>query len=186
MNPRYDHRTTEARWQRTWEDTGIYRSTVDWTRPKHYAITMLPYPSGDLHIGHWYAMTPSDARARYMRMKGYNVLFPMGFDAFGLPAENAAVQANIHPWTWTCANIERDAAPVAIDGHDDRLVPGGGLLHPSTTDGPNGSSPGATRPDSPTGERRWSTGRPPSRRCSPTSRSSTARTSGPASPWCSG
>ena len=97
----------EARWRQVWDDTGIYRSSVDWGRPKHYALTMLPYPSGDLHIGHWYAMTPSDARARYMRMKGYNVLFPMGFDAFGLPAENAAVQANIHPWKWTYANIER-------------------------------------------------------------------------------
>ena len=97
----------EARWRQVWDDTGIYRSAVDWDRPKHYALTMLPYPSGDLHIGHWYAMTPSDARARYMRMKGYNVLFPMGFDAFGLPAENAAVQANIHPWKWTYANIER-------------------------------------------------------------------------------
>ncbi len=107
VNHRYDHQTVEARWQKTWEDSGIYRSRVDWTKPKHYALTMLPYPSGDLHIGHWYAMTPSDARARYMRMKGYNVLFPMGFDAFGLPAENAAVQANIHPWTWTYSNIER-------------------------------------------------------------------------------
>ena len=68
---------------------------------------MLPYPSGDLHIGHWYAMTPSDARARFMRMNGYNVLFPMGFDAFGLPAENAAIKHNIHPKKWTYANIER-------------------------------------------------------------------------------
>lgn len=106
-NQRYDHGRVEARWQEVWEETGIYRAEVDWDRPKHYALTMLPYPSGDLHIGHWYAMTPSDARARYMRMKGYNVLFPMGFDAFGLPAENAAVQANIHPWRWTYANIER-------------------------------------------------------------------------------
>ncbi len=106
-NQRYDHGRVEARWQEVWEETGIYRAEVDWERPKHYALTMLPYPSGDLHIGHWYAMTPSDARARYMRMKGYNVLFPMGFDAFGLPAENAAVQANIHPWKWTYANIER-------------------------------------------------------------------------------
>ena len=107
MNRQYDHGKVEANWQKIWEDTGLYRSDVDWNRPKHYAMTMLPYPSGDLHIGHWYAMTPSDARARFMRMKGYNVLFPMGFDAFGLPAENAAVQANIHPWKWTYANIER-------------------------------------------------------------------------------
>ena len=107
MNRQYDHGKVEANWQKIWEDTGLYRSDVDWNQPKHYAMTMLPYPSGDLHIGHWYAMTPSDARARFMRMKGYNVLFPMGFDAFGLPAENAAVQANIHPWKWTYANIER-------------------------------------------------------------------------------
>ena len=107
MRQGYDHGAVEAKWQKVWRETGLYHSEVDWRRPKHYALTMLPYPSGDLHIGHWYAMTPSDARARYMRMKGYNVLFPMGFDAFGLPAENAAVQANIHPWTWTYANIER-------------------------------------------------------------------------------
>ncbi len=68
---------------------------------------MLPYPSGDLHIGHWYAMTPSDARARFMRMKGYNVMFPMGFDAFGLPAENAAIKDGIHPMKRTFQNIER-------------------------------------------------------------------------------
>ncbi len=107
LDAEYDHRLVEARWQGVWDETGLYRSEVDWERPKHYALTMLPYPSGDLHIGHWYAMTPSDARARYMRMNGYNVLFPMGFDAFGLPAENAAVQANIHPWEWTYSNIER-------------------------------------------------------------------------------
>jgi len=107
MATRYDHRAVERTWQERWERAGLYRSRVDWSRPKHYALTMLPYPSGDLHIGHWYAMTPSDARARMMRMKGYNVLFPMGFDAFGLPAENAAVQRNIHPARWTWENIER-------------------------------------------------------------------------------
>src|SRR5680860_1484170 len=106
-NMEYDHREIEQRWQERWEEDGLYRSVVDWDRPKHYALTMLPYPSGDLHIGHWFAMTPSDARARMMRMKGFNVLFPMGFDSFGLPAENAAVQRNIHPKTWTYGNIER-------------------------------------------------------------------------------
>ena len=68
---------------------------------------MLPYPSGDLHIGHWYAMTPPDARARFMRMKGFNVMFPMGFDAFGLPAENAAIKDGIHPMKRTYQNIEK-------------------------------------------------------------------------------
>jgi len=106
MNETYDPAKIESKWQKKWVADQLYRSRVDWSRPKHYALTMLPYPSGDLHIGHWFAMTPSDTRARYMRMKGYNVLFPMGFDAFGLPAENAAVQHNIHPKQWTYANIE--------------------------------------------------------------------------------
>ncbi len=104
---RYNPSSIEKKWQQQWEADGLYRSRVDWDRPKHYAVTMLPYPSGDLHIGHWYSMTPPDAHARYMRMKGFNVLFPMGFDAFGLPAENAAVQRNIHPAIWTAANVER-------------------------------------------------------------------------------
>ena len=103
----YNPAQIEPKWQTRWEADHLYDANIDPTRPKHYALTMLPYPSGDLHIGHWYAMTPSDARARYMRMRGYNVLFPMGFDAFGLPAENAAVKNNIHPQKWTYANIER-------------------------------------------------------------------------------
>ena len=105
--PNYNPDEIERKWQEKWEADGLYHSDIDPKRPKHYALTMLPYPSGDLHIGHWYAMTPSDARARYKRMNGYNVLFPIGFDAFGLPAENAAIKHNIHPRKWTYSNIER-------------------------------------------------------------------------------
>ena len=82
----YNPQAIEPKWQKKWDASKLYRSKIDPHRKKFYALTMLPYPSGDLHIGHWYAMTPSDARARFMRMKGNNVLFPMGFDAFGLPA----------------------------------------------------------------------------------------------------
>ena len=78
----------------------------DESRPKCYLLTMYPYPSGDLHIGHWYIVTPTDALARFRRMHGYNVFFPIGFDAFGLPAENAAIKSGVHPFTWTMQNIE--------------------------------------------------------------------------------
>ncbi len=107
MTEKYNPATIEPKWQAKWEVDGLYNADIDSSRPKYYALTMLPYPSGDLHIGHWYAMTPSDARARYLRMNGYNVMFPIGFDAFGLPAENAAVRNNIHPKEWTYANIDR-------------------------------------------------------------------------------
>jgi len=103
----YNPQEIEAKWHKQWQETGLYRQVIDESKEKHYAMTMLPYPSGDLHIGHWYAMSPSDARARYMRMKGYNVLFPMGFDSFGLPAENAAIQRNVQPKEWTYNNIRR-------------------------------------------------------------------------------
>ena len=104
---RYDHQQIDRKWQERWSADHLYRATEDDPRPKWYALTMYPYPSGDLHVGHWYAMAPSDAHARFMRMRGYNVMHPMGFDAFGLPAENAAIQRGIHPHSWTMANIER-------------------------------------------------------------------------------
>ncbi len=103
--PIYEPVKIEKKWQKTWEDLKQHKAVIDPDKPKHYALTMLPYPSGNLHIGHWYAITPSDAHARFMRMKGYNVMFPMGFDAFGLPAENAAIKNNIHPKQWTFQNI---------------------------------------------------------------------------------
>lgn len=103
---RYDPEVIEAKWRERWATSDVYRWQADNNKPKHYAVTMLPYPSGNLHIGHWYAMSPSDAHARYMRMKGYNVFFPMGFDAFGLPAENAAIKNNADPKKWTFSNID--------------------------------------------------------------------------------
>ncbi len=102
----YEPTTIEKKWRQRWEVEKLYDSNIDPSRKKYYALTMLPYPSGDLHIGHWYAIAPSDARARFKRMQGYNVMFPIGFDAFGLPAENAAIQRNIHPREWTYRNID--------------------------------------------------------------------------------
>jgi leucyl-tRNA synthetase len=103
---RYDPGVIEPKWQQRWESDGIYHAADDDPRPKFYFLTMYPYPSGDhLHVGHWYPMTPSDAAVRYKRMRGFNVMFPIGYDAFGLPAENAAIKRGIHPYTWTMDNI---------------------------------------------------------------------------------
>ncbi len=103
---RYGHKKIESKWQQRWSDDGIYRVDDDDSRPKWYELHMYPYPSGDLHVGHWYAMSGADVHARFMRMQGYNVLHPMGFDAFGLNAENAAISRGVHPRTWTMGNIE--------------------------------------------------------------------------------
>ena len=104
--PVYNPLEIEPKWQARWAQDDLYHATMDESTPKFYALTMLPYTSGDFHIGHWYAMTPSDARARFKRMQGYNVMFPIGFDAFGLPAENAAFKNGIHPRIWTYSNID--------------------------------------------------------------------------------
>lgn len=106
MAVKYNPQEIEKKWQQKWADDRLYEVTEDATKPKYYTLTMFPYTSGDLHIGHWYAEVPADVRARFKRMQGYNVLRPMGFDAFGLPAENAAIQRGIHPYTWTMQNID--------------------------------------------------------------------------------
>ncbi len=102
---RFDPASFEAKWRERWEADELYVARDDDPRPKRYDLTMYPYPSGNLHIGHWYAMTGPDIVARMHRMQGFNVMFPMGFDAFGLPAENAAIDRGAHPQTWTYQNI---------------------------------------------------------------------------------
>lgn len=101
----YDPKAIEARWQKEWESAELYLSD-DSKKDKHYFLVEFPYPSGNLHVGHWYAFAVPDIAVRHHRMKGKNVMFPIGFDAFGLPAENAAIQRRLNPRDWTISNIE--------------------------------------------------------------------------------
>ncbi len=112
----YDYRSVEAKWQAAWQDADLYRAVDDDPRPKYYVLEMLPYPSGDLHVGHAKNYTLGDTVARMMRMQGYNVIHPMGWDAFGLPAENAAIQRNIDPRAWTESNIANMRRQIRLMG----------------------------------------------------------------------
>lgn len=105
---KYNPQEIEAKWQQKWEAEELYRFDLEKkdTKGKYYTLVELPYPSGDLHIGHWFTFVAPDVLSRFKRMQGYNVFFPMGYDAFGLPAENAAIKRNIHPQDWTLKNIE--------------------------------------------------------------------------------
>ena len=102
---KYFPKEIEPKWQEKWLKDGLYKFSKK-SGNKYYNLVELPYPSGDLHIGHWFAFTPADAHARYKRMSGFDVFFPNGFDAFGLPAENAAIKRGVHPKDWTMKNIE--------------------------------------------------------------------------------
>ncbi|HEY5640315.1 MAG TPA: leucine--tRNA ligase [Dehalococcoidia bacterium] len=113
---RYDPAAVEKKWRERWESDGLHEVDLNAPGEKFYFLTMLPYTSGDLHVGHWYAMSPSDAAARYRQMNGKRVFFPIGFDAFGLPAENAAIKHGIHPRKWTYDNIDRMRGQLRLMG----------------------------------------------------------------------
>ncbi|MBU4555868.1 MAG: class I tRNA ligase family protein, partial [Actinobacteria bacterium] len=110
MSEKYDPHAIELKWQQVWERDGLYAVDEDTDKPKYYVLEMFPYPSGDIHMGHVRNYTIGDVVARFFKMRGYSVLHPMGWDAFGLPAENAAIKSSTHPATWTYANIETQKA----------------------------------------------------------------------------
>ncbi len=104
----YNHREVETKWQKVWDDEKAFKTSEDYSRPKYYALVEFPYPSGQgLHVGHPRPYTALDIVARKRRMQGYNVLYPMGWDAFGLPTENYAIQNHIHPKIVTQNNVSR-------------------------------------------------------------------------------
>lgn len=167
---RYNFRESEQHWQQQWDAQGLFTAKEDASKQKFYVLEMFPYPSGRIHMGHVRNYTLGDVTARFKRAQGFNVLYPMGWDAFGLPAENAAIQNNVHPAKWTYENI---------DSMRGQLNPSACLMtgavksppaHRITTSTNNASSSKCWRRDWPIARKAGSTGIPLTTPCSPMNR----------------
>lgn len=170
-----DMKQIEKKWQKIWADTGLYKFDNSRIDKKYYVLEMFSYPSGaKLHAGHWFNYGLSDSFARFKRMQGYEVFQPMGFDAFGLPAENYAIKTGIHPKDST----EKISPPWSNSSKPSALRSTGTTSWSpavrNITNGRNGCFWSCINTTSPTAKRLRSTGALPATRCSPTNRSSTA------------